>query len=73
MAPDCEGPAPGGLSTRELLKFHARLETETRVEPAARLLVNLERFRLPPGAIERKHELRHEALAVRVRARDECL
>ena len=54
------------------LEVGARLEPEIVVEPTPRLLVDLERLRVPSAAIEREHELRDEALAVRV-LRDELL
>ena len=52
--------------TGELLEIRARLEPEIVVEPAPRLLVDVERLRVSSAAIEREHELRDEALAVRV-------
>ena len=50
----------------------ARLEAELLDEQLPSLAVDLERLRLPAGAVEREHELRAQPLAQRVRA-DEAL
>ena len=53
---------------RQLPELAARLEPEIVVEAAPRVLVDLERLRVPSAAIEREHELRDEPFAVGVLA-----
>ena len=56
----------------QLLQLAARLDPELLDEHAARVLVRGERLCLPPGAVEREHELAAQPLAKR-RRRDERL
>ena len=51
---------------RQLLQIRARLEPEVVVESAPRLFVGLESLRMPTRAVEGEHELRDEALPIRV-------
>ena len=46
----------------------ARLEAELLDEQLPSLAVDLERLRLPAGAVEREHQLRPQPLAQRMRA-----
>jgi hypothetical protein len=63
--------ASGGLEVRvvrehpalEVAQLRARLEPELLGESGTRLAVYLERVRLPPGSVEREHQLRAQALA----------
>src|SRR4029450_12062015 len=54
----------------ELLKRRRWLDPELLHEHPARVLVGLERLRLPPASIERKHQLAARALTQRVLAND---
>lgn len=53
-----------------MLELRARLEPEILVKASARLLVRVEGLGLPTRAEEREHELRDEALAIRVLANE---
>ena len=50
----------------ELLQLGTRLDSQVVHERAARPLVGLERLCLATRAVQRDHQLRHEALAVRI-------
>ena len=52
----------------EALQLRARLDAELLDEARAGVLVDVERLRLPAGAVEREHELTAERLAERVLA-----
>ena len=52
----------------ELLKGRARLDAQLVDEQTPRLPIDLERLRLPSGAVERQHELRAKPLAERMLA-----
>ena len=47
----------------EVAQLRARLEPELLGESSTGLAVYVERLRLPPGAVEREHQLRAQALA----------
>ena len=52
--------------TLELLQLDARLEPELLAKERTCVAIDAEAFDLPPGAVERQHELRAEPLAVRM-------
>ena len=56
----------------QALELGAGLDPELVDEPSACILVDLERLRLPAGAIQREHQLSPECLAERM-IPDECL
>ena len=70
-APEPRGrPASAGscasIAALELAQPLARLDPELLDQLPARVLVRLQRVGLPVGAVEREHQLRAQALAVRV-------
>ena len=52
----------------EALQLRAGLDAELLDEARAGVLVDVERFRLPAGAVQREHELAAERLTERVRS-----
>ena len=70
----CRGEVERGVLREdrplEALEQRARLETELLEEHGPPVAVVLERLGLPPGAVERDHQLRAEPVAERVLARN---